>query len=564
MKTKGYCTDVFYAQATAWMDAQRKSGKPFFAYIPSNAPHGPLLVRPEDKAVYEGQGLSENAERFFGMIHNIDQNVGKLLARLDEWGIARNTLVIFMNDNGGTAGVDVFNAGMRGTKGSAWLGGTRASSFWRWPGTLQPADCRALAAHIDFLPTLAELAGATLTAEVQRQVEGRSLVPLLEDPAAPWADRVLITHLGRWPKHSDPNLAKFKMCSVRNTRWHLVSAAGAAEPKWELFDVQADLGEKSGRGRAASRCGAGTGRRLRPLLGRGAAADGQREGSRPESESLRRTATTSSSAAAPAKPTSKGWTRTARSTRRHRRPRRARKRRSLHPEDEQTACRKQKRKLTQLGMYIAAWCSKLWGVCRGRRASDVVSQGAPLLLSRTERRPPGKANTAKRVKSERVVRRCQMISNRLNRLPRLVAVVLVVCPLLFAAVGCGTREGLATVTGTVKLDGQPLPDALVEFIPQGGKGVTSMGRTDSSGNYDVWATRTAKGASVGKNKVRVTTYDLLDQGGKVVTVREKVPTKYNSDTELEVTVENGSNTFDFDLSTAGGAVKQTKQSPLTE
>jgi arylsulfatase A-like enzyme len=244
-KTKGYCTDLFYAQATKWIDAQRQGDKPFFAYIPTNAPHAPYNARPEDKALYEGKGLQPNTESFFGMLHNIDQNVGRLLAKLDEWGIAKNTLVIFMNDNGGTAGVNVFNAGMHGAKGTAWLGGTHASSFWRWPGTIQPADCAALAAHIDFFPTLAEIAGAKIPDDVKPQVEGRSLVPLLENPAAPWADRTLITHLGRWPKFADPNESKFKMCSVRNTRWHLVSEQGAAEPKWELFDLSVDYGEQN-------------------------------------------------------------------------------------------------------------------------------------------------------------------------------------------------------------------------------------------------------------------------------------------------------------------------------
>ncbi len=244
-KTKGYCTDVFYAQATKWIDSRRKAGKPFYAYIPSNAPHGPYIARPEDKALYEGKGLAADTESFFGMLHNIDQNVGKLLAKLDEWGIAKDTLVVFMNDNGGTAGTKVFNAGMRAQKGTAWLGGTRASSFWRWPGTLKPADCGVLAAHIDFFPTLAEITGAKLSADVKKQIEGRSLVPLLENPAGSLPDRIQFTHQGRWPKFSDPNLAKFKMCSIRNTRWHLVSANGTAEPKWELFDVKADYGEQT-------------------------------------------------------------------------------------------------------------------------------------------------------------------------------------------------------------------------------------------------------------------------------------------------------------------------------
>ena len=245
VKTKGYCADLYFEQASKWIESQHAKKKPFFAYIASNTPHGPYIARPDDKALYEGKGLPAETESFFGMLHNIDQNVGKVLAKLDALGIAKDTLVIFMNDNGGTAGVKVFNAGMRGAKGTAWIGGTHASSFWRWPSTIQPADCSALTAHIDFFPTLAEIAGAKISDQVRPQVEGRSLVPLLENPTSPWDDRTLVTHLGRWPKFSDPNAMKFKMCSVRNTRWHLVSEKGSAEAKWELFDLKSDASEKA-------------------------------------------------------------------------------------------------------------------------------------------------------------------------------------------------------------------------------------------------------------------------------------------------------------------------------
>lgn len=243
-KTQGYCTDVFYRQATQWIDQQRQSGKPFFAYIPSNAPHAPYNARPEDRALYADRGLPANTESFFGMLHNIDQNVGQLLEKLDQWGLTNDTLVVFMNDNGGTAGVSVYNAGMRGAKGSPWLGGTHASSFWRWPGTLAPADCDALTGHIDFFPTIAEIAGAAIPADVKPQVEGRSLVKLLANPHAEWPQRVLIAHQGRWPKFADPNQSKYHMCSARNARWQLVSEKGGAEPKWELFDLKADYGEQ--------------------------------------------------------------------------------------------------------------------------------------------------------------------------------------------------------------------------------------------------------------------------------------------------------------------------------
>ena len=243
-KTRGYCTDLFYGQATQWIDAQRRAKKPFFAYIPSNTPHGPYIARPEDRALYEGKGLEPATENFFGMIHNIDQNIGRLLAKLDEWGIAQNTLVIFMNDNGGTAGVKVFNADMRGQKGTAWIGGTRANSFWRWPGTLQPADCGVLSAHIDFFPTLAAIAGAKVPAAVaQAQIEGRSLVPLLADPKAPWAERTLVTQVGRWEPEAKPEEYKYRNCAIRNTRWSLVSIDGGTKPSWQLFDLRSDYGQ---------------------------------------------------------------------------------------------------------------------------------------------------------------------------------------------------------------------------------------------------------------------------------------------------------------------------------
>ena len=244
VKTKGYCTDVFFGEATKWIESV-KGGKPFLAWIALNAPHGPLQVRPEDEARYAGKVKGTNVVKFFGMIANIDDNVGRLLAKLKELGLERDTLVIFMNDNGGTVGVPVFNAGMRGSKVTAWLGGTRAASFWRWPETLKSSDVSSLAAHIDFFPTLAELAGAKLSETARKQVEGRSLVPLLENPAAPWPERTLFTHMGRWPKGAEPEKFKYAVCSVRVPQWHLVSDGKKGEKQWQLFDVKADPGEQT-------------------------------------------------------------------------------------------------------------------------------------------------------------------------------------------------------------------------------------------------------------------------------------------------------------------------------
>jgi arylsulfatase A-like enzyme len=250
-KTTGYCTDLFFHRATRWIELQAAAGRPFFATIATNAPHSPYLARPEDRAVYEGlPDLDVHQRNFFGMIHNIDENVGRLLARLDELGISRDTLVVFMNDNGGTAGVPIFNGGMRGAKGTAWLGGTRAMSLWHWPGRILPGDCDRLVGHIDLFPTFAELAGVDLAADARvcDQVEGQSLVPLLADPRDPagqaWDERPLFTHVGRWPRGSEPDQAKYSNAAVRTKDWALVSPDGGPVPHWQLFDLRADFAQE--------------------------------------------------------------------------------------------------------------------------------------------------------------------------------------------------------------------------------------------------------------------------------------------------------------------------------
>ena len=242
VRTRGFCTDIFFAHAIEWMDEQLDAHIPFVAWIATNAPHEPLSCPPEYERPYAGR-VPAKVATFFGMIANIDENVGRVLAKLEEWGIAEKTLVIFMNDNGGTNGVGVWNAGMRGQKVTPWLGGTRAASFWRWPGTLTPGDRPQLAAHIDFFPTLAEIAGAELGEKERAQIEGRSLAPLLRDPAAAWPERTLFTHVGRW-KHGGAAGAKYLNCAVRTPRWHLVNVDAKAVKAWQLFDVQADPGEQ--------------------------------------------------------------------------------------------------------------------------------------------------------------------------------------------------------------------------------------------------------------------------------------------------------------------------------
>jgi len=236
VKTSGYCTDVFFERAMRWMESV-KGKKPFFVYLTPNAPHTPLDCPPEYVSRFADK-VGDKEARFLGMIANIDDNVGRLLTRLEELDLEKSTLVVFLNDNGGTAGCRIYNAGMKGQKGTAHNGGTRAMSFWRWPGALEPAACERLTAHVDIFPTLAELAGARVGADILAAQDGYSLVPLLKNPRAAWhEDRMLFTHVGRWPVGAEP--IKYGACSVRWQRFLL----WRDKDRWALFDVKADPGE---------------------------------------------------------------------------------------------------------------------------------------------------------------------------------------------------------------------------------------------------------------------------------------------------------------------------------
>jgi arylsulfatase len=173
------------------------------------------------------------------MLTNLDENVGNLMVKLKALEIDSTTLVIYINDNGGTAGCRLYNAGMKGTKGTAHNGGARAMSLWRWPGTLNPGPVEALTAHLDLYPTFAELTGAKVPEATTSKWEGFSLVPLLQDPKAAWHDeRMLVTHVGRWNPGTPP--VKYGNCSLRWKQWLCFPTD---KKDSELYDLKADPGE---------------------------------------------------------------------------------------------------------------------------------------------------------------------------------------------------------------------------------------------------------------------------------------------------------------------------------
>jgi hypothetical protein len=132
---------------------------------------------------------------------------------------------------------------------------------------------------------------------------------------------------------------------------------------------------------------------------------------------------------------------------------------------------------------------------------------------------------------------------------------------LFLALGCGGRDDLGRVSGTITLDGEPLADANVQFEPLTPGGSTSYGKTNSSGNYELMFSRSTTGASLGETRVRITTFDIVSRDGRDVGLPEKVPAKFNTESELIVKVAPGSNDLDFDLETKGGRVDQPPVRP---
>ncbi len=245
VQTKGFCTDVFFQAALGWIKKQHDNQQPFFAYIVTNAPHGPMIAPQSSKQPFLDAGYDEETAARFGMITNIDDNMGVLMSKLTQWNMDENTLLIFMTDNGQSQRqgklngkkIALFSGNLREGKGSPHEGGTRVPAFWRWTGRLPAGvDTDALTAHIDLFPTFCDLTNAQLPEN--HQVTGRSMLPLLANPDASWADRYLFTHKGRWEKGSNPHDAKYNGCAVRNERYRMVNNS-------MLFDIQADPQEKN-------------------------------------------------------------------------------------------------------------------------------------------------------------------------------------------------------------------------------------------------------------------------------------------------------------------------------
>jgi arylsulfatase len=222
----GYCTDVWFNLGLNWIKERKAKGEPFFLYLPTNAPHGPHWVAAKYKEMYAKSGAPA---AFFGMIANLDENIARLASTLDESGLSDNTILIFFNDNGGTAGVNTFNAGMRGRKTMYYEGGHRAACFIRYPGgkLVAPQDIDELTEVQDLLPTLIDLCGIEKPAAAK--FDGTSLAGLLRGTTKALPDRTLVVQYGQKP-------AKFDS-AVLWRKWRLVHGT-------ELYDLKTDPGQQ--------------------------------------------------------------------------------------------------------------------------------------------------------------------------------------------------------------------------------------------------------------------------------------------------------------------------------
>ena len=231
VQREGYVNDVFTDAAISFI--KQHADRPFFTYVPYNTPHSPFQLPDRYFDKYKARGFDDKNAAVYGMVENLDDNIGRLLGTLDTLDIAENTIVIFVGDNGPNGG-DRYNGNMRGAKGSLHEGGVRVPFFIRWLGGLPSGHVvRQNAMHIDVLPTLLELTG--ITSSNTLPLDGRSLVPLLQGTDQPWTDRALFNHRS-WGGTVTPRPG-----AVRTQRWRAVNMGEA----WTLYDMYLDPGQQS-------------------------------------------------------------------------------------------------------------------------------------------------------------------------------------------------------------------------------------------------------------------------------------------------------------------------------
>lgn len=253
IKPRGYQTDQVGDAASTFIANAAMGDAPFFAYVPFQAPHIPNQAPAHIVAKFAhlddtpGDGKPSAKQLTAAMISSLDDNIGKILSAIAQSGEADNTLIWFMSDNGGVRMVEGTNTPLRGGKTETWEGGIRVPAAVWWPGHIEGGrKISTLAAHVDIMPTIAELAGARLHKD--RPLDGRSLVTLLTDRNAQFADVPYAVFRGR----EGPGMEK--LAYISEDGWKLVvigpdirEAEGWNTPQHqvELFRIKEDPSERN-------------------------------------------------------------------------------------------------------------------------------------------------------------------------------------------------------------------------------------------------------------------------------------------------------------------------------
>ncbi len=222
---------------------QDNSSQPFLLQVSHFAVHIPLSTTPELLAKYEAKPPMPgypSLPAYAGLLEELDQSVGRIAAAVDAAGLAENTLILFLSDNGGleheqSGRIVTSNRPLRGEKGMLYEGGIRIPAIARWSGQV-PANsvCDQAAITMDLYPTFVELAGAEMPSH--QPSDGVSLASLLRDPAAPLDRDTLFWHLPHY-HHCTPASA------MRQGDWKLIEffESGAVE----LYHLGKDLSEQN-------------------------------------------------------------------------------------------------------------------------------------------------------------------------------------------------------------------------------------------------------------------------------------------------------------------------------
>lgn len=243
--TGGYVTDYLTDEALKVIDRNRK--QPFFLYFAYHNPHTPIQAKPDLVEHYEKKlaarpGIKIRNATYAAMIHSLDESVGRVTAKIDELGLGKNTVILFVSDNGGLTQrygkIDNIadNSPLRRGKGSAYEGGVRVPMIARWFGKI-PAktECGVPVSTIDFFPTALSLAGAQISA--YPNIDGTSIVPLLNDPGAGFKRETLYWHYPHYHAGGDAPYS-----AVRRSNWKLIDFHDDTPDA--LYDLAGDVGEK--------------------------------------------------------------------------------------------------------------------------------------------------------------------------------------------------------------------------------------------------------------------------------------------------------------------------------